>query len=53
MEGLTYFLTSKQTALLSVNSFTDAALRFLERMADELGLPIKKIEVCVSDGHLI
>uniref|UniRef100_A0A8C1X2F3 N-acyl-aliphatic-L-amino acid amidohydrolase n=1 Tax=Cyprinus carpio TaxID=7962 RepID=A0A8C1X2F3_CYPCA len=24
----------------------DAALRFLERMAEELGLPIKKVEVC-------
>lgn len=24
----------------------DAALRFLDRMAEELGLPIKKIEVC-------
>lgn len=39
--------------LLSVHSFTDAALRFLDRMADELGLPMKKIEVCVHDVNLI
>ncbi|TKS71374.1 Aminoacylase-1A [Collichthys lucidus] len=31
----------------------DAALRFLERMADELGLPIKKIEVCPGRVVLI
>lgn len=43
----------KQTVLLSVYSFIDAALRFLDRIAEELGLPMKKIEVCVSDGHLI
>lgn len=27
------------------HSLSDAALRFLERMAEELGLPIKKVEV--------
>lgn len=34
-----------------VHSFTDAALQFLDRMAQELGLPMKKIEVCVGDGN--
>lgn len=38
----------KQTPLETVNLFTDAALQFLDRMAEELGLPMKKIEVCVS-----
>lgn len=38
----------KQTPLETVNLFTDAALQFLDRMAVELGLPMKKIEVCVS-----
>lgn len=42
-----------QTPLQSVNSFTGAALQFLNRMAEELGLPMKMIEVCVSDGNVI
>lgn len=46
-------LIFKQTVLLPIYSFIDAALRFLDRMAEELGLPIKKIEVCVSDGNLV
>lgn len=38
----------KQTPLETVNLFTGAALQFLDRMAEELGLPMKKFEVCVS-----
>lgn len=34
--------------LQPVYLFTDAALTFLDRMAEELGLPMKKIEVCAS-----
>lgn len=30
---------------VSPQSFSDAALRFLERMAEELSLPLKKVEV--------
>lgn len=29
-----------------VDLFIDAALRFLDRIAEELALPMKKIEVC-------
>lgn len=32
--------------MLFVYSFIDAALRFLDRIAEELELPLKKIEVC-------
>lgn len=35
--------------LLRVYSFIDAALRFLDRIAEELELPLKKIEVCDID----
>lgn len=37
----------------AVDLFIDAALRFLDRIAEELELPMKKIEVCVTDGNLI
>lgn len=38
--------------LLFVYSFTDTALRFLDRIAEELELPLKKIEVCDIDGYV-
>lgn len=38
--------------LLCVYSFIDAALRFLDRIAEELELPLKKIEVCDTDGYV-
>lgn len=41
-------LIFNQIVLLSVYSFIDAALRFLDRMAEELELPMRKIEVCVG-----
>lgn len=46
-----FFTIFNQILLQPVHSFTDAALQFLDRMAQELGLPMKKIEVCVGDGN--
>lgn len=38
--------------MMCVYSFIDAALRFLDRIAEELELPLKKIEVGDIDGYV-
>lgn len=37
-----------QSFILTLFCFSDTALQFLDRMAGELGLPMRKIEVCGS-----
>lgn len=48
----TQLLMLECDVLLFVYSFIDAALRFLDRIAEELELPLKKIEVCDIDGYI-